>query len=135
MIAIPLLLSAASGHVEAGPILLALAFVLVGAKLFGAVVERLGQPAVLGELLFGVALGNLALFGGPDLAALEASETFFILAELGAVLLLFEVGLESTPKEMAAVGLPATLVAVVGVVTPMVLAYGCGLNAYQTMHL
>jgi Kef-type K+ transport system membrane component KefB len=124
MIAIPLLLSASSGHAEADRILIALAFVLVGAKLFGAVVERLGQPAVLGELLFGVALGNLALLGGPDLAALEANETFFILAELGAVLLLFEVGLESTPKEMAAVGLPAMLVAVVGVVTPMALGYG-----------
>jgi len=95
-------------------LLLAFAFVLVGAKLFGAVVERLGQPAVLGELLFGILLGNLALLGGPSLAALEASETFAILAELGAILLLFEVGLESTPKDMMAVGLPATLVAVVG---------------------
>ena len=124
MTAIPLLLSAASGHDEQGQILLALAFVLVGAKLFGAIVERLGQPAVLGELVFGVALGNLALFGGPSLVALEASETFAVLAELGAILLLFEVGLESTPKEMMAVGVPATLVAVVGVVTPMALGYG-----------
>jgi Kef-type K+ transport system membrane component KefB len=130
MTAVPLLLSAASRHDEEGRILIALAFVLVGAKLFGAVVERLGQPAVLGELLFGVLLGNLALFGGPSLAALESSETFFILAELGAVLLLFEVGLESTPKEMMAVGLPATLVAVVGVVTPMALGYGVD----QLMH-
>ncbi len=96
----------------------------MGAKLFGAIVERLGQPAVLGELLLGVLLGNLALFGGPSLAALETSETFAILAELGAILLLFEVGLESTPKDMMAVGLPATLVAVVGVVTPMALGYG-----------
>jgi Kef-type K+ transport system membrane component KefB len=130
MTAIALVLSASSGHAEEGRILIALAFVLVGAKLFGAVVERLGQPAVLGELLFGVLLGNLALLGGPSLAALESSETFFILAELGAILLLFEVGLESTPKEMMAVGLPATLVAVVGVVTPMALGYGVD----QLMH-
>ena len=121
-----LLLSAASGHDEQGRILLALAFVLVGAKLLGAVVERLGQPAVLGELLVGVVLGNLALFGGPSLGALEASETFAVLAELGAILLLFDVGLESTPKEMMAVGLPATVVAVVGVVAPMALGYGVG---------
>jgi Kef-type K+ transport system membrane component KefB len=127
---ITLLLSAASGHDEHARILLALAFVLVGAKLFGALVERLGQPAVLGELLVGVLLGNLALLGGPSLAALEASETFAILAELGAILLLFEVGLESTPKDMMAVGLPATLVAVVGVVTPMLLGYGVD----QLMH-
>ena len=44
-----ILLSSASGHDEQGRILLALAFVLVGAKLFGALVERVGQPAVLGE--------------------------------------------------------------------------------------
>jgi Kef-type K+ transport system membrane component KefB len=74
----------------------------------------------------GVLLGNLALFGGPSVAALEASETFAVLAELGAILLLFDVGLESTPKEMLAVGLPATLVAVLGVVTPMGLGYGVG---------
>jgi Kef-type K+ transport system membrane component KefB len=117
-------LLAAAPETEQGRILLALAFVLVGAKLFGAFVERVGQPAVLGELLFGVLLGNLALLGGPSLASLEASETFAILAELGAILLLFEVGLESTPKDMMAVGLPATLVAVIGVVTPMALGYG-----------
>ncbi len=120
------LLAAGAGQDEQGRILLALAFVLVGAKLFGAIVARVGQPAVLGELLFGVLLGNLALIGGPNLAALEASETFAVLAELGAILLLFAVGLESTPKEMVAVGLPATLVAVVGVVAPMVLGYGVG---------
>jgi Kef-type K+ transport system membrane component KefB len=119
-----LLLATAAGEGEHARILLALAFVLVGAKLFGAVVERLGQPAVLGELLFGVLLGNLALLGGPSLAALEASETFAILAEFGAILLLFAVGLESTPREMVAVGLPATRVAVIGVVTPMALGYG-----------
>jgi Kef-type K+ transport system membrane component KefB len=126
MTAIPLVLAAAAAHEEHGRILLALAFVLAGAKLFGAVVERLGQPAVLGELVFGVLLGNLALAGGPSLDALGTSETFAVLAELGAILLLFEVGLESTPKEMMAVGLPATLVAVAGVVTPMLLGFGVG---------
>ena len=48
------------------------------------------------------------------------------MAELGAVLLLFHVGLESTPKEMMAVGGRAALVAVVGVVTPMLLGFGVG---------
>jgi Kef-type K+ transport system membrane component KefB len=107
-------------------ILLALAFVVVGAKLAGELVERLGQPAVLGELVVGIALGNAALFGGPDASALASSETFAVLAELGAVLLLFHVGLESTPREMMAVGGRATLVAVVGVVTPMLLGFGVG---------
>jgi Na+:H+ antiporter len=117
----------AAGSGDHGLILISFAFVLVGAKLFGALVERLGQPSVLGELFFGVVLGNLALVGGPSLAPLEASETFALLAELGAILLLFEVGLESTPRDMMAVGVPATLVAVVGVAAPMALGYGVDL--------
>ena len=120
------LLSSAASHGEQGLILAALAFVLVGAKLLGALVERTGQPAVLGELVFGILLGNLALFGGPSLEALQGSETFAILAELGAILLLFEVGLESTPRDMLAVGVPATKVALAGVVAPMVLGFGVG---------
>lgn len=118
------LLAAGTGHAEHARILAALALVLVGAKLTGALVERLGQPSVLGELLFGVFLGNLALVGGPRLSGLEASETFAVLAELGAILLLFEVGLESTPRDMMAVGVPAARVAVVGVLTPMAVGYG-----------
>jgi Kef-type K+ transport system membrane component KefB len=106
--------------------LLALAFAIVCAKLVGELFVRLGQPAVLGELLAGILAGNAALFGGPDLSALAFGETFTVMAELGAVLLLFHVGLESTPREMMAVGGRATLVAVVGVVTPMILGFGVG---------
>jgi Kef-type K+ transport system membrane component KefB len=54
------------------------------------------------------------------------SETFTVMAELGAVLLLFQVGLESTPREMLAVGGRAASVAIVGVVTPMLLGFGVG---------
>ncbi len=107
-------------------VLLALASAIVCAKLAGELVERLGQPAVLGELIVGILAGNAALLGGPDLAALASSETLTVMAELGAVLLLFHVGLESTPKEMMAVGGRAALVAVVGVVTPMLLGFGIG---------
>ena len=106
-------------------ILLTLAFILVGAKLAGALVERMGQPAVVGELLVGILLGNLT-FLGPGVEVVRASETFTVLAELGAILLLFQAGLESTPREMLAVGGRATLVAVVGVVTPMALGFGVG---------
>jgi Kef-type K+ transport system membrane component KefB len=107
-------------------VLLTLAFVLVTAKLAGELLVRLGQPAVLGELLVGIILGNAVLFGGPDTSSLVSNETFTVLAELGAVLLLFHVGLESTPKEMLAVGGPAARVAIVGVVTPMLLGFGVG---------
>jgi Kef-type K+ transport system membrane component KefB len=123
-----LLATADAGHgPDAVPtVLLALAFVLVAAKLAGELVERLGQPAVLGELLVGIALGNAAFVGGPDTAGLVSSETFTVLAELGAVLLLFQVGLESTPKQMLAIGGPAARVAVVGVVAPMLLGFALG---------
>jgi Kef-type K+ transport system membrane component KefB len=120
--------AAATDHgSEAVPtVLLGLAFLLVCAKLAGELVERLGQPAVLGELIVGIVLGNAALFGGPDPSSLLASETFTVMAELGAVLLLFHVGLESTPREMLAVGGSAARVAIVGVVTPMLLGFGVG---------
>ena len=125
-----LLLLAAAGAGDATDavptVLLALALVVVGAKLAGELVERLGQPAVLGELLVGIALGNVGLVGGPDTSGLASNETLTVLAELGAVLLLFHVGLESTPREMMAVGGRAMLVAVVGVATPMLLGFGVG---------
>jgi Na+:H+ antiporter len=124
-----LIMSSAAGphSTEAVPtVLLALALVLVAAKLAGELFERAGQPAVLGELLVGILLGNLTLLGGPDLGALAADQTFEVLAELGAVLLLFHVGLESTPREMLAVGGRAALVALVGVMTPMALGFGVG---------
>jgi Kef-type K+ transport system membrane component KefB len=103
-----------------------LAFVLMAAKLAGEAMQRLGQPAVLGELSVGILLGNLPLLGGPSLAEAAQGETVTVLAELGAILLLFQVGLESTPREMLAVGGRAALVAVVGVVTPMLLGFGTG---------
>jgi Kef-type K+ transport system membrane component KefB len=122
------LAAAGAGHdTDAVPtVLLALAFAIVCAKLGGELVQRMGQPAVLGELMVGILAGNATLLGGPDLSALASSETLTVMAELGAVLLLFHVGLESTPREMMAVGGRAALVAVVGVVTPMLLGFGVG---------
>jgi Kef-type K+ transport system membrane component KefB len=123
---LPLAAGAPHGADAVPTVLLALAFAIVCAKLAGELVERLGQPSVLGELVVGIVAGNATLFGGPDLSALASSETLTVLAELGAVLLLFHVGLESTPKEMLTVGARAGLVALVGVVTPMLLGFGVG---------
>lgn len=108
------------------PVLLALALILAGAKLGGDVAERLGQPAVLGELVVGIVLGNLDLLGAPWFRAVAADRTIDILARLGVVLLLFEVGLESTVGDMLKVGGRALLVAVLGVVTPWALGWGVG---------
>ena len=114
------------GPESVSTVLLTLAFILVAAKLAGEALGRIGQPAVLGELGVGLLLGNLAVFGGPAMTELARNETFTVLAELGAILLLFHVGLESTPREMMAVGGRATLVAVVGVAMPMLLGFGVG---------
>jgi Kef-type K+ transport system membrane component KefB len=105
-------------------VLLALAVILVTAKLSGAAFERLRLPPVLGELVAGVVLGNLPLAGVHAFAPLLADPVIHVLAELGVILLLFEVGLESSVPEMRRVGTSAFLVALVGVITPMALGFG-----------
>jgi Kef-type K+ transport system membrane component KefB len=122
-----------SGHgAEAGgghanpvtPVLLALAVILLGAKLGGAAAERLHQPAVLGELLAGVVLGNLTLLGWDGLEFLGNDVGVHILAEIGVVILLFEVGLESNVRDMLSVGWSSLVVACLGVVAPFFLGWG-----------
>ena len=107
-------------------LLIALIALLAAAKLGGAVAERLGQPAVLGELLAGVVVGALPLLGVGGLAFVRTDPTVEALANLGVILLLFEVGLATRLADLLAVGLSAFLVAAVGVVVPMVLGYLVG---------
>jgi len=111
------------------PVLLALVVILAAAKLGGELLERIGQPSVLGELLFGVFLGNAALVGFHGLDFITTNEGIAILAEIGVILLLFEVGLESNIKEMLSVGPSSLLVAILGVVAPFFL--GWGLSAWM----
>ncbi len=99
--------------------MMALTVVIVAAKLGGEFFSRLGQPPVLGELVIGMALGNLPWF-----LALKTSTAIAVVAEIGVILLLFEVGLESDLHKMLAVGWSALLVACLGVVAPMALGYG-----------
>jgi Kef-type K+ transport system membrane component KefB len=107
-------------------ILISLVVILMSAKLGGALMESMQQPAVLGELIFGVLLGNLSLLGLHQFDYLKTNEGIGILAELGVVFLLFEVGLESNIKQMMEVGLSSFLVALVGVIVPMLLGWGVG---------
>ncbi len=102
----------------------AVGLILVCAKTVGDLFERLNQPAVLGELLAGILLGNMGLFGFHGLDFISHDANLAFLAEIGVILLLFEVGLESDLVEMARVGLSALLVAIVGVVVPVALGYG-----------
>jgi Kef-type K+ transport system membrane component KefB len=108
------------------PVVLALAVILAAAKLGGDVAERIGQPAVLGELVVGVLVGNLSLVGIDWFKFITVNDTIGVLAQLGAVILLFEVGLESTVRDMMQVGLRSLVVAVLGVVTPWALGWWVG---------
>ncbi len=102
--------------------LLSIAIILLAAKIFGGgVVERFGQPAVLGELIIGVILGNLIFLHIDFFEAVKENPIITFLAELGVIILLFQVGLESNLTTMRQVGARAGLVAIVGVVVPFVL--------------
>ncbi|MEO9184317.1 MAG: cation:proton antiporter [Kofleriaceae bacterium] len=106
-----------------GTMLVALTVLLVAAKAMGELFERLGQPAVIGELLVGIVLGNLRLAGIDIAEPLRAAPVFEAVAGIGLVLLLFEVGLESSVGQMLGVGRTAFRVATLGVIAPMTL--GC----------
>ena len=103
--------------------MMVLILIIVAAKLGGELMGRLGQPPVLGELLMGVVLGNLSLFGITLLDPLKDSSSLRVLAEIGAILLLFEVGVESDLVQLLAVGWSSLLVATLGVIAPMMLGY------------
>ncbi len=98
--------------------LLLLALAWLAAKVGGEVALRLKLPTVAGELCAGLALAGLhqALPRFPDLAA---SEPVGVLANLGVIVLMFAVGLESTVPQMMRVGWPSLRVATVGVLLPM----------------
>ncbi|MDZ4284400.1 MAG: cation:proton antiporter, partial [Patescibacteria group bacterium] len=100
-----------------GMMLLWVAAILFIAK-SASLVERIGQPAVLGELLAGIALGNAALVGITFFEPLKTDALMRFFAELGAVILLFQAGLESNLAKIATVGGRAFIVAVLGVVGP-----------------
>jgi Kef-type K+ transport system membrane component KefB len=114
------------------PTLLALIFILGAAKVGSEVFERMNQPAVLGELLAGVVLGNLILMD-PSWGFMEALRStgdqpqwavvIDQLSRLGVIILLFQVGLESTVSGMRKVGASSFLVATLGVAAPFVLGY------------
>jgi len=118
---------AAMGHNDPViPVVLALAIILAVAKIGGDLATRIGQPSVLGELLAGVILGSLDLVGVIWFDAIKSNATVDILARLGVIILLFEVGLESTVRDMMKVGLPSLFVALLGIVAPFALGWAVG---------
>ena len=123
---------------EITALLFDLFMVFLAAKVAAELFERIHQPPVIGELLAGVLIGPFALglIGTPDaglVAAFHGDEAaaeesiklvYHLVAELGIVVLLFFVGLETRLADILRVGGRAGLVAVVGVVIPFMLGYG-----------
>ncbi|HEY8132186.1 MAG TPA: cation:proton antiporter [Thermoanaerobaculia bacterium] len=112
-----------------GTFLLALIAIFVSAKLFGELAERLSQPAVLGELVGGIVVGvsGLHLVDAHD-------PTIHLLSELGVIILLFLIGLETDLNKLLSVGGSATAVAIVGVALPFAGGAAVGiLLGYSTM--
>jgi Kef-type K+ transport system membrane component KefB len=104
-----------------GQFLLTLIAIFAAAKLFGEIAERVRQPAVLGELFGGVVIGvsGFHLVNPHDPA-------IHLLSELGVILLLFVIGLETDLRKLLEVGGPSLSVALVGVTVPFALGYGVG---------
>jgi len=104
----------------------ALGVLLLAGKLGGELATRVKQPAVLGELVAGIVLGNLSLGGSAPFQSFAANETIEVIAGIGALILLFEVGVESTVAQMLKVGVTSLFVALLGVLVPFALGWGVG---------
>jgi Kef-type K+ transport system membrane component KefB len=102
----------------ADPFLFQLFFIFVWAKLFGEVFERLRLPAVLGEILAGVVVGP---YGARLVVPTDA---IYAIAGIGAIFLLFTVGLETQPKDLISVGRTSLYVALAGIAVPLLFGYG-----------
>ncbi|BBN95558.1 sodium/hydrogen exchanger [Deinococcus grandis] len=102
-------------------LLFGLFWVVLAAAVFGTVASKLGVPAVVGQVLAGILIG-------PSVLSLVRPDEFLLsLAELGAVFLLFMVGLETRFRDLLSVGKEALLVAVLGIAFPLALGFGFGL--------
>ena len=102
---------------NADPFLFQLFVIFVWAKLFGEIFERLHMPAVLGEILAGVLIGP---YGA---ALVMPTSSMFSVAEIGAIFLLFTVGLETQPKDLLSVGRTSLYVALAGITVPFILGF------------
>ena len=111
----------AAGSGVVGANLLWLALILISARLFAPLAQRVGFPAVLGELLLGVVLGNLALLGFSGFESIAKDPAVAFIAELGVIVLLLQIGLETRLADLIKVGPRALAVGSVGIVVPFVL--------------
>jgi Kef-type K+ transport system membrane component KefB len=103
---------------EAGNLLLYFFVIFTSAKILGELFTRLRMPAIVGELMAGVLLGNYVL-------GIISTENHVLMsfAEIGVIFLLFHVGLEIRVKDLFAVGRTAVFVGLLGVLLPLVLGF------------
>jgi Kef-type K+ transport system membrane component KefB len=110
------------------------AIILVAAKVASEICVKLKQPAVLGEILIGALIGII-----PWMRGTLTDVGIGFISELGVMLLLFEVGLESETSKLMKVGVQATLVGVVGVVLPFLAGMGAtllmGYSLYESIFM
>ncbi len=110
---VPMVLAAAGAEGGFTALLLVLVAIIAATKLLGELAQRVGQPAVLGELIAGVLLGGSALgLFDPSDPVLHA------MSELGVLILLFQIGLHTDLRSLAKVGSTALFAGTVGVVLP-----------------
>ncbi|WP_200762839.1 cation:proton antiporter [Nitrosophilus alvini] len=111
---------------DAHSFFLALFLILVTARILGELFARLGIPSVLGELSAGI------LLGASGFGIIEPNEALKLLAEIGIILLLFEVGLETDIKRLKEAGFKSLIVALFGAVFPFAAAF---IISYYYFHL
>ncbi len=120
-----------------------LGIVLIFAKMFDVLFEKMNLPGVLGEIIFGLIIGNIVLYGhifgpavnqwlnnwillrGPN--PFEGLEPVHFLAKLGIVVLLFIAGLDTNVEQLKSTGKVATISTVLGVFVPLIIGYFSGL--------
>jgi Kef-type K+ transport system membrane component KefB len=119
---------AAGSSAEFLSLLASLALLIASAKLLGSASRRLGQPAVLGELLAGLLLGPsvLNVFSLPVLALPGLRPMIHNLGQIGVLLLMFGAGLEVELEDLRQSGRPAVMGGILGMITPTLLGLGAG---------
>jgi Kef-type K+ transport system membrane component KefB len=99
--------------------------ILLSARIFAEIAVRLKSPSVIGELFAGIVIGP-SLFGW-----IEPVEALKLMAEIGIILLLFEVGISTDIKRLIHTGMKSTLVAVVGFILPLFLGFSIGFWVFE----
>jgi len=118
------LLAAATEGYDLALILGNLLIIIIVARLAAELAELIKIPAVLGEIIAGIIIGPSALGLIDPIKNLDVANMVLLLGEIGVILLLFQVGLEMDLGEMAKVGKPALLVALIGVLVPFAAGFG-----------